>query len=86
MRRYVVVSQTRVVDWRGNRYRFERLEAPLHPGQPETEWAVSRRGEFVGIMRSPTGERTQDFELGAFHWLRDLLGPAPLEQVAAAGP
>ena len=69
MRRYVVVLQTRVVDWRGNHYRFERLEPRLQPSQPEAEWTVSRRGEFVGIMRRPPGERTQDFELGAFHWL-----------------
>jgi hypothetical protein len=86
MRRYAVMPQTRVVDWRGNHYRFERLELPLQPSQPETEWAVSRRGEFVGIMRSPPGEGTQEFELGAFHWLRALLGPAPLEHVAGPGP
>ena len=75
-RRYAVVSQTRVLDWRGNHYRFERMEPTAPPGQPGIEWAVSRQGKFIGILRRPPGESTLDFELGAFHWLRTLFGSA----------
>jgi hypothetical protein len=84
MRRYVVMSQTRVVDWRGDHYRFERMEPTVPPSQSEIEWAVSHQGEFIGTMRRPPGETTQDFELGAWHWLRDLLGPARLQRVASS--
>jgi hypothetical protein len=83
MRRYTMMSQTRVLDWRGNHYRFERMAATVPLGQPEIEWAVSRQGEFIGTMRRPRGESTQDFELGAWQWLRDLLAEA-LERVEAS--
>jgi hypothetical protein len=76
MRRYALVSQTRVLDWRGNHYRFERMEPTVPPAEPDLEWSVSRQGEFIGTMRSPPGESTLDFELGAFHWLRTLFGSA----------
>jgi hypothetical protein len=80
-----VVSQTRVVDWRGEHYRFERLEPSVPPSHPEIEWAVSRRGELIGRMRSPPGESTPDFEIAAFHWLRASLLPASLERGAPSG-
>jgi hypothetical protein len=86
MRRYAVVSQTRVVDWRGNHYRFERLEPSVPPSQPEIEWAVSRQGELIGRMRSPPGESSQDFEIAAFHWLRAFLLPVTLERGVSPGP
>ena len=69
-----MVPQTRVVDWRGAHYRFERIESFAGAGRSEIEWVVSCGGEFVGIMRSAPGESQLDFELGAFQWLRDLLG------------
>jgi hypothetical protein len=85
MRSNAVVSQTRVVDWRGSHYRFERLEPNGPPSQPEIEWAVSHQGELIGRMRSPPGESSQDFEIAAFHWLRAFLLPVTLERDAPSG-
>jgi hypothetical protein len=68
-----VVPQTRVVDWRGDHYRFERMESTARPERSEIEWAVWCQGSFIGVMRSAPGESRLDFELGAFRWLRDLL-------------
>ena len=60
-----MVLQTRALDWHGIHYRFERME-PIAPQEhSEIEWAVSRCGEFIGIMRSPPGQSWLDFELGA---------------------
>lgn len=80
-----MVSQTRVVDWRGEHYRFELLEPGAPPSHPEIEWAVSRRGELIGRMRSPPGESTLDFDIAAFHWLRASLLPASLGRGAPSG-
>src|SRR5690349_20454889 len=67
-----LTSQTRVLDWCGIRYRFERMQPAVQPRHSEIEWAVSRQGEFPGTMRIPPGESTRDCELGAWHWLREL--------------
>jgi len=74
-----VVPQTRVVEWRGDHYRFERIESLARLERSEIEWVVSYHGAFVGIMRSAPGESRLDFDLGAFGWLRHLLGSVRLE-------
>jgi hypothetical protein len=79
-----MLSQTRVIDWRGHHFRFERMEPPPRPRRSEIDWAVSHAGEFIGTMRSPPGEPALDFELRAFHWLRDLLSPKGLAIGTAA--
>jgi hypothetical protein len=71
-----MVSQTRVVDWRGSSFRFERMEPMVPPREFEVEWAVSHRGEFIGTMHSLPGESTEELELRSFEWLNDLLGSA----------
>ena len=40
---------TRSLTWRGEPFQFERLHVRDSSDEP-TEWAVSRRGEFIGTM------------------------------------
>lgn len=67
--------KTRTIGWRGQQFRFERLEGRGRPAGHTAEWAVWRRGEFIGTMPSVTEETTKEFDLRCTRWLRELLAP-----------
>ena len=52
----------------------KQLIAASLTGDPATTGAVSRRGEFVGTMSTPTEITTRDFDLRSFEWLTQLFG------------
>lgn len=60
----------RLVGWKGQAFRFERLES-RQPASGST-WAVSRRGEFIGTMTCATEVTTKEFDLRCNQWLADL--------------
>jgi hypothetical protein len=62
----------RVVAWRGEQIRFERLKTGLAERSPA--WAVWRRGEFIGTMSVAEGETTEQFDARCVRWLAALLG------------
>jgi hypothetical protein len=66
---------TRSIAWHGQDYHFEKLERGTSSGHQTAEWAVWRRGEFIGTMPSETEESTKEFELRCTRWLRELLAP-----------
>jgi hypothetical protein len=63
--------RSRSLTWRGQPFRFEYV-APSNPPAGDA-WAVSRRGEFIGMMPCPEEVTTQEFELRCTRWLGDLL-------------
>jgi hypothetical protein len=67
------------VTWHDQAFHFERIHAK--PSGTETSvWAVSRRGEFIGMMGCALEVvTTMDFEVCGIRWLQDLLGTADLE-------
>ena len=65
--------RTRSILWHGETFRFQYLK----PGEAKSDeplWAVSRRGEFIGMMTCPPEVTTRDFDLRSVRWLWDLLG------------
>lgn len=62
------------VTWRGEAFRFERLEDQSDLAHPSPVWAVSRRREFIGTMFCADGETTREFEVRSARWLAALLG------------
>ena len=62
----------RSLTWQGEAFRFERLQAAEDSDCPQ--WAVSRRGEFIGTMPCGTEVTTKEFDLRCLGWLRELLG------------
>ena len=65
---------TRSLTWRGEPFQFERLHVRDSSDEP-TEWAVSRRGEFIGTMVCGLEVTPKVFDLRCAGWLRELLGP-----------
>ena len=63
----------RVVVWRGQEFRFERLKNGGHRPDRDALWAVSRHGEFIGTMPCAQ-ETTKEFDVRCVHWLTALLG------------
>jgi hypothetical protein len=65
-------SNHRSITWHGQAYQFQTLPKQAPTGEIPL-WAVSRRGEFIGIMSC--GEMTtEDFDIRSLHWLDQLLG------------
>jgi hypothetical protein len=62
------------VTWRGEPFRFERLENKSELAHPGPVWAISRRREFIGTMACAEGETTKEFEVRSIRWLATLLG------------
>ena len=58
--------------FRGELYHFERLAEP-HAGRVP-QWAVMRRGEFIGTMFLREHESEQRFTNRAIRWLENLYG------------
>lgn len=67
--------KTLSIAWRGQEFHFERLESGFRPPNQTAEWAVWRRGEFIGTMPCVTEVTTKEFELRCTRWLRELLTP-----------
>jgi hypothetical protein len=65
---------TRSLTWQGEAFRFERLQARVKPSD-SPQWAVSRRGEFIGTMPCEPEVTTEEFDVRCLGWLRELLGP-----------
>jgi hypothetical protein len=63
---------TRSVRWSGQSFRFERF--PAWESDPDSLWAVSREGEFIGTMSCDGEITTSEFEVICQRWLTDLLG------------
>lgn len=64
----------RFISWRGEQFRFERLEDRADPAHRSPVWAVSRQREFIGTMSCAEGETTREFEVRCVHWLATLMG------------
>jgi hypothetical protein len=64
--------RTRSIAWRGQQFQFQWLQHK-EPTENSLQWAVSRRGEFIGTMACPTGVTTAEFDVRCIHWLADLL-------------
>jgi hypothetical protein len=62
----------RVVAWRGEPFRFERLKTGL--AERSLGWAVWGRGEFIGAMSVAEGETAEEFDVRCVRWLAALLG------------
>ena len=70
-----MVVRIRTVRWRDRTYSFQRLEtAESSEGAIAEEWAVSRGGEFIGMLQCAAELSEHDFELRCLQWLTDLLG------------
>jgi hypothetical protein len=67
--------KTRSIAWRGQEFHFERLDTVAHSASQTAEWAVWRKGEFIGTMPSVSEETTKDFDLRCARWLGELLTP-----------
>jgi len=63
-------SKTRSIPWRGELFHFERLPADA---PANFVWAVSRRGEFIGVMPAIPEETTEEFDARSECWVADLL-------------
>jgi DNA-binding response OmpR family regulator len=53
--------RSRSLTWRGHVYRFEYTKTSELKRDPQ--WAVSRRGEFIGMMGCSPEVTTKDFDL-----------------------
>jgi hypothetical protein len=65
-------SRSRSLTWHGQTFRFEYT--PTQQGARTPFWAVSRRGEFIGMMACSTEVTTKDFDVRGLRWLEELLG------------
>jgi hypothetical protein len=61
----------RSLTWRDQAFRFERLQAGSD--DDNTQWAVIRRGEFIGIMPCAPEVTTGEFDMRCRRWIQDLL-------------
>ena len=62
--------KTRSVPWPGELFHFEQLPGSL---VGDSVWAVSRRGEFIGVMPAVPNETTKEFDVRCLHWVTELL-------------
>ncbi len=65
--------RTRSISWHGQPFHFERLQ-PKASSSETPLWAVSRSGEFIGVMPCPPEVTTKDFDVRSLRWLGELLG------------
>jgi hypothetical protein len=66
-------ERSRLVTWRGEQFRFERLEDLQDLAYTSPVWAVSRRREFIGTMSGVESETEKEFEVRCVSWLAALL-------------
>ena len=64
---------SRFVSWRGEHFRFDRLEDRQGLACMSPVWAVSRHREFIGTMSGVDRETTKEFEVRCVSWLAALL-------------
>jgi hypothetical protein len=67
--------RSRSVAWHGQVFQFTRLE---FEASGAAQWAVSRRGEFIGTMACSTEITTRDFDVRCLRWLVELLDGAQM--------
>jgi hypothetical protein len=67
-------TRARSLTWHGQAFRFQRM--PAEDPNQQTLWAVSRQGEFIGVMPCTDEITTRDFDLRGIRWLRELLEPS----------
>jgi hypothetical protein len=65
-------AHTRSLTWRGQTFRFQQLGTGKV--RDRAEWAVSRRGEFIGTMACSPEVPTKEFDVRGLRWLTGLLG------------
>jgi len=65
-------ARSRSLTWHGQTFRFEYTPVPRDART--SLWAVSRRGEFIGMMACSPEVTTKDFDVRGLGWLEDLLG------------
>ena len=63
---------TRSLTWHGQAFHFERLPPKVATSDTPL-WAVSRSGEFIGIMPCSPEVTTKDFDVQGYRWLGELL-------------
>jgi hypothetical protein len=66
-------STRHIVEWHGERFSLEPLKSLSQVTALSPDWAVSRRGEFIGTLPYRSDETTKEFEGRCTDWLRDLL-------------
>jgi len=66
-------ERSHLVTWRGEQFRFERLEEQQDLAYTSPVWAVSRRREFIGTMSGVGSETNKEFEVRCISWLAALL-------------
>jgi hypothetical protein len=66
-------ARTRSLIWHDQAFRFQYLPAPDRDSETSL-WAVSRKGEFIGMMACSPEVTTRDFDLRGLQWLGELLG------------
>ena len=62
--------KTRTVPRQGEFFQIERLAGD---SVGDSVWAVSRRGEFIGVMPAVPHETTKEFDVRSLHWVAELL-------------
>jgi len=62
----------RSVNFAGQPFSFDRIQA-RESERTRVTWAVSRRGEFIGTMTTPSEVTTKDFDVRGMQWLTELL-------------
>jgi hypothetical protein len=64
--------RSRSLTWRGQPFHFDYV-LPSEPMAGTPVWAVSRRGEFIGMMPDSGEITTKEFDVRCARWLGDLL-------------
>jgi hypothetical protein len=70
-------SVRHIVEWQGERYTIEPLKSLSRVTALSPNWAVFRRGEFIGTLPYRSDESPMEFERRCISWLRDLLRGSP---------
>jgi hypothetical protein len=66
-------STRHIVEWHGERFSLEPLKSLSQVTALSPDWAVWRRGEFIGTLPYRSDETTKEYEFRCTDWLRDLL-------------